>query len=519
MAINNPPLAGDLVDVSTISGLSLTVDTTPVDLSTDSYFSLGSLNVSYLGKTLSFSEIATPDIGSPSFAFDADVQLQIDFGSGMTTYFTGKIRKRRPTGRNNNDAIEYVAYGIQQLANEVTARSFGNLPMFHWGTGVTGTSTIASHGVYGESVQNALTDIFTYCSSDLGAAGIPTALGSPGPAQCVAAIHSELTITNAGFVDACNQILQNEPNRKLFFDDVQQKWVMPDVLSVPVETVAVNSVNINELSYEMDLTGRYTAITLVTFTSGTFPATAKGKAQCAPFWDAGAADDWKEQEGAGVDDPQNFGAGKWWVWRRWRIPDIVDERHPQAPVAVYAEFDFGGQSKFVPIDAQIDWEQRLIVTEAPVVVKGNPFHAGVGKATGPNSVWITWWKLSGAPTGGWPSLRYPAAGYEGTAYDLFGVERMKYEHIDNMGFTEENARAKLALLKDVVVSGTISLEGDPIAELINLQKRVCVTHDVKSTGIESISAVFLEYSYTFGGRGKSDIRLTTDMSGLVRVHG
>ena len=130
----------------------------------------------------------------------------------------------------------------------------------------------------------------------------------------------------------------------------------------------------------------------------------------------------------------------------------------------------------------------------PVVTIGNPFVPGDAQAS-PN-VYIRFYRIDTVPTAGYPYIRYPASGWEGTAYTLYGVEREKVEFVDINEMNESNAAAKLALLKNVIISGDVAIEGDPIPELINLQKRINIQHDVNVTGIETLGAIFNSYQPT-----------------------
>jgi hypothetical protein len=157
MAITNPPRAGDLVDITDQADCLLTVSTTPVDLST-SHYNLDRFDVSYDRKVLTFTEVCTAGLGSPSFTLDNEVELQFDFGSGLDTYFTGRIRQRRVQSRNNDESYIYVAHGTQMLANEIVVKDGNGLPLLFFGSGTTIITTLDSITVYSRLISDAITD-------------------------------------------------------------------------------------------------------------------------------------------------------------------------------------------------------------------------------------------------------------------------------------------------------------------------------------------------------------------------
>lgn len=551
----NPPRAGDLLNMLDASKFVLSVGSYgDVDFST-SQFKMGQLSVGYDGKELTFLEHTS--ISSPSLTNGASVTLQMNLGSGLKTYFTGKLQRFTHSGSNNREAIEYTAVGTQKLANDVIAAGGAGVPQLFWGMGqtfintvegtvfttittYTGVETITTvntstgyHLVYGTFVKDVIDDLFSLCLTSLASYGIPATIGTPGTDVFSCVLSSDISLENMGFYDALQEIVNHEPHRKAFFDDVQQAWVFPSLISAEESTLSVNSVNITNCDFDTDISNRFTAIELKAMLTRARTLPYKGIGLCEPDWESSYETDWSLADGAGVEDVSEYGKGWFWVYRRWRIPGLTEERNPYMQPCFYAQYDFGGKTRFIPIQASIDFKNHVAVTNCPVYVKGNPYHKG--HAISPTAVWVTWWRIDAAPTNGWVTINYPALGttittitsdgpltesyytYEGSAYDIYGIRRVKTELVDPMAFFEENAKAKLALMKDVVVSGTLELEGDPIEDVINLQRRVRVSHSSKTTGIQSYAAMLTGYSYTFGTRGRNSLSLSTDVSGLMRI--
>ena len=506
-------LAGDVIDVKNMSDCLFHVNSNTIDLS-QPYYQLDSLNVSYDGKTLEFSEIATPDITNPSFAPENTVQLQFDFGSGMTTYFYGKIRRRTRVGKNNAESISYVAVGQQTLANEVVLKGPTGVPFLIY-EAYTIPHTINGIVFYGTPINSIVTSIFTLCISELNTLGISSTIGNPSADVLGGLVQESVTFENKTFVDAVGEMLQKQPDRKIFYDDTTGTWVFPSLLTSDIVTITINSVNIGEFTYTEDLTGRYTALKVMAAYEGSIPVDSKQTVILTEDWDAGLEDSWCLQA-AGVNDPAGFNTELLKVFRQYKIPDAEKEINTRAPVCIYAVIDFWSNAKYIPVDAQIDFATKTVVTNVPLVLRGNVFHPDKNKIK-PDAVVLTYSSTDSMPTLGFPSIRVPAAGYEGTAFDLYGFEKEKVELIDSTLLYSANAYARLSLLKDVIIAGDLEIEGDPIQELLNLQYRVCVNHVSKTTGLETIAAVVNSYTYEFGRRGRNKINLSTDRSGLVWV--
>lgn len=514
--VNNPPMSGDLVDIADPLDFKLTVNSVVLDLSDESYFRADELSIGYEdGKQLVFSQISSPFPGVPSYDLNQSVALDINFGSGFKRVFSGKIRRRRHIGENNNEGVQYTAIGIQNLANEMVLK-YDWLPSVvifpSETTYITTVSTLIP--VFATQIRSAITYIFSLASTELSSMGIPTTIGTPGLDGFGGFVFELMPFDNTNFVDALQQLVKLEPDKKVFWDDYQQAWTFPNVLNAPVAQIAVNSANVANLTYDADLSNRYTAYEVIAAFGTSYDLLVKNDVLLTENWDPALELDWTVQKGAGLADPKNFEFYTW-VYRRWSIPNSVLQPSPKAPTHVYALIPFWDSNRYVPVDCYVDWASKSVVANVPIVTKGNPYVEG--KAIGPSEVYLTYYAQKDFTSFYVPRIRVPETGYEGTAYTQYGLQRVKSEVVELSALTVQNATSKLALTKDVIITGTIPLDGDPVEELINMNRRVLVNHPSNVTGIQSIFAIYLNYRYQFGSRGRNEIGLTTDLSGLIKV--
>lgn len=535
-AITNPPHAGDLCDISTPTQCQLLVDGSPLDLSSTSKWNLHQLQVSYDGKRVTFSEVADPSIANPTYDPEDDVELKLNLDGSLKTYFKGRIKERDHTGQTRQEAILYTAWCYQSLSNEVTALAWNEIPWYQRFAGVvnfTVVTTTSSDGTpsnvqyYGSFISVCLTDIFTFNQDALIGIGISATVGSPGlDTFPEVKANRDFTIQNLGFYDAVKQICDYYPQKKAYFDHLQDAWTFPDVLNAPEITVDIASANLLEHVYKMDNSNRFTAVKLVSAVDGRMIIPSRGIALCEKGWNEAYEDDWSLfKVGLEAADGVPDDGGYSYVYRRWVIPvDTEAEVNPNAPYRAVAALTYGGQTRYQTLAAYIDLHTGTIITRDPVIKAGNAWDnaaSGYGaKPVGPDAVYFKWIKVDALVGGGWISQRVPAGGYEGTAFDLFGLQREKVVMVDQTEITTANALARLNLLKDVKISASVPIEGDPIPELINLNKRIYwrSSSPAPQTNIQSIPTLLLGYTYDFGKRGKSTVDVTTDVSGLIKIN-
>lgn len=527
-------------DYSNQSQFQLIVDGVTVDFST-SYFNMGDYSVTYDGKQLTFSEIATPYPARCTFRDLAPVTATIlytPYGSTIGSqyvFFTGSIYGRKHVGINNQEAIEYTVKGTQRIAYDMQLLEtdiLGNtLPYVRYPVERISSVTSYDQGVptFTLQVSNApnsqiIRDFFTVMAPQLSAAGIPSTFGDPGPDTLQSYCPQDLIFRNMTFGEAIKKILELEPARKVFYDDLLGKWIFPSVTAGPIAQIPVNTANILENVYQEDLDGRYTAYRLISQFS--YPTKAKRTDLCAPNWDATLELDWTVEKAIGVTDPGTFNENYQWVYRRWSLPNSRGNRRPETPDRAYAEIDFGDNFQYVPVDAYIDYESGNLVTNVPVVIGGNPHgldavddgHGNIiyrSSAIGPSAMYLTTWADTTIPE--YLVARWPPTGYQGTAYSVAGLQREKFELCDLGNCTLFNAAAKLETVQDILISGEIPIDGDMILPLSNLFYRIRLTHPTKDTGLSTLSAYFTSYKYSFGKRGKQSLGLTTDRVSFVKV--
>lgn len=149
------------------------------------------------------------------------------------------------------------------------------------------------------------------------------------------------------------------------------------------------------------------------------------------------------------------------VYRAWRVTDpFFDPNRPwQLRVRVPADPRVAfSLEKWVSVQADyvIAEDGALIVAKHPITVRGNVRIPG--KARGPSSVMVSF-QVDTEDTE-YERVRVPASGYEGSAYTLYGVERLRRVEKRNPDVvTAGNAQVILDALKNVKHSGAISVYG------------------------------------------------------------
>ena len=534
---------------------TLTVGGVSVDF-TEEFFQIDNLSVGYDGKELSFSEIATPGFGFPTFDPEDSVLLDADLGNGPFRWFTGAIRARETVGQNNNEGFSYVAFGFQRLADEVTLINTTGRPDIEFTVGTTVTS-IRSDGtdvttLFSKSIRTAMQEMFEINAPALAAAGIPSTIGLPGLSQFVGDIPETTRFQNVGFASAVTQLAQLETGVKVFFNDQQQAWSFPNLLLAPTAIVQVNSVNLTELVFDTSTEDRFTAVHLFADADDLIDEAIISKSQVqigpnfgtiertevslTPKWLTELEVDWtidKAHQGAlATLEDENF-----WVFRRWSLPDSITPPLAGTPVRLWQKFNFFGNEIWKRTNGVSNFRRREFVSRFPLIHRGNPHVPGdvigplevkmayfPGGVLGASFTWVSSVNTSGTPTfstslidvSDFPTeVRVPPSGFTGSAFDVFGVQRELIRIVNRTEVTSANANAILRLHKDIVISGDLPIEGDPVETTLNLNRKVLVNHSTLTTGIESTPALLTGYNYRFGKRGENTLNLTTDVAGLI----
>ena len=552
----NPELMGDSVDITDSNVFKLTVGGNEVDLTETSFFSMSDYTFDYNEKTLSFSEIATPEIGNPTFSLEDWVTLDIDFGDGFRQYFSGQITTRTHRGENQDEAIEYQAAGVQRLANNVTVQNTTGDPFIEF---TVGTTIISVHDngtnvttKLTKSVEEAVADMFTVMSSALQANSISSQINSKLLGNFEAQLPETVSFKNTGFFAALNDLVSYERGRKIIWDDVNQEWTFPNVFDAPILTTEINSTQIKNAIFDMTTEGRYTAVRLIADFNEDIDTAAlnqdgqvedkngntftieRAEATLVNGWYGALETDWSYDR-VHQDSATNFENLYYWVYRRYLLEDRLDPPHwPGTDITIKAKMKQpGGLARWEKVQGKINLGRGEVITKYPLYGRGNPYIPGDG--VGPEEIKLVYYPISwtapvlddeGNETGATTTvdqsnfldeIRHPDEGFEGTAYKDFGVQRELLELVSPPEVSRDTARRRLEALKDVIVEGSIPFGGDPIEQFMNLQGSMLLSHPSKTTGIESTPAIITGYTYNFGNPGESTVELSTDKSDYLRV--
>lgn len=492
--------SGDTFDYRNPAECVLTVNGTPVDFTTP-HFDLKTLNISYDGKELTFTEIAIPTYGTATFANEQSVTLQMDLGTGLKTYFRGVIKKRTHKAANNADEIEYLALGLQNLASELDSLGPWGIPQ----SGYDGQFTAAE----------VITSVFANNATQLTANGISTTIGVPNQNTIQGRLNASQSFQNSRFGETVKQLVEVDPSKRLFFDDVQNAWIFADLVGSDIKKIFIDLANIDAHNYVIDTTNRFTALSIYSPLQAEAGVVSRQVQLLKPGWDAALEADWTARRGMGLDGAAAFGDGYKWVFRRWLLEQDINASSSR-PLAVLVLTNYWKKLKWVPVQCAIDLQNKIIMTNVPIIRLGNPHKKGDAK--GPLAAALVYETTDSFPVEGMGQIRVPESGYEGSAYSLFGIEREKKLMVQPNQFTRDYAAAQLEVLKEVILTGDIPIFGDPVEELINLQSRILVTDSSRNTGLIGVLEAFLlKYSYTFGKPGKSTISLSNDRALVARL--
>lgn len=564
----NPPRGGQLVDWTDPNVFTLTVNNTVVDLSGSAIFNMSNLQVSYDSKQLIFTEIGC--IGFPTFAPEQEVLLDVAFPiSGTTTpstpptrVFSGNIRVRRSRGVNNQEGFVYTAVGKQDQLGEITLISTSGRPevIFTAGTTITGVDSVLGTEItttFVKFARDVITEIFTLARNDIGSAGLSTELNTNDLFDLRNVLVPEtLNYKNQSVLAAVRDVLSLKSGKKIFWDDPTQRWTFPNILDTPLAPLQINSINILTSIFNMSTQDRYTAVHLyseledvlddaittksqtVTTPKGTFTI-QRSTVTLTPKWRSGLENQWTffRASSAGQNATQFENQFFWPIFRVWSIPNSVLEPTPGTPVRAMQKVIIGSQEVWQRLRGRARFGKiREFVANEPAIVKGsNPFIPG--DAVGPVEVQLTYYPrqaffgtvVTSVTTEGTPTfgdtlvdasdflfdVRVPSSGFQGTAFDLFGVQRELREIVSPTEVTSANALARLNLMKDVIIDGEFPIEGDMIESLFNLNIKLNLQHDTNTTGIESIESYVTQFNYRFGKRGVNRVQVTSDIAAII----
>jgi hypothetical protein len=550
---------GARIDIRDPLQFNLSVNGTQLDFSSAPKWEPEEFMVSYdAGKELSFSEIGDPGYGDASVPLNADVTLTI---TGKT-YFRGKVRRREHQGKINAERISYTAYGIQQLANEVTLINTDLTPNCRITNPTTITSTrqiITFTGSFNiprvvkvpRTVKQGIQGLFTHMAPRLSAQGIPTAIDF-GAAAADAVLPGDMFVSG-GFTAALNEIASHDPGCKVYFDDVINKWRMVNLFETPTAVCNISSLGVQEHSLTIDLTDRWTAVQLVRRRQvapnqdPTMDLEPIVSVDLYPLWDQGLEQSWSAQRAQRERDEEDTLNFYYAVYREWLIGSVA-EPAKGAPIQIWHRVPPFGINDWAHVDGQIifatdfpsaeelgrpkvfidDFLPRegfgVLRAGTPIVLAGDPNVPGdaIGPRINQDIALVYYAEI---PSDGQilearlqnTRVRFPSSGFTGTAKDLYGVERTKVIFVeDQLKVTVKNAKNILRIYKDVIASGDIPIKGDPLPELLNLQRKIVLAGPLP-TPLGAIQGLMTQYRYKWGNPGESTITLNNDVSGLVRI--
>lgn len=235
---------------------------------------------------------------------------------------------------------------------------------------------------------------------------------------------------------------------------------------------------VSDLDLAESIDGCYTAVKLIGPGTDGSSAVYDREAVLDQGWDNDNTADWSvEQAGtdaaadaALADNPE---AQTLSVFRLFKLPSSADDFDPELPwklmVKVPANPRFGlNAAKWYPIDAEtfergvvtatgLVVTTRYILAKHPITVRGDVRRKGT--IQGPEQAKLIYQDSKGGallPI----SVRYPASGFEGTAFDRYGIEaERRVEVSSNLRATLARAQHIHAALKNVRTSGRARVYG------------------------------------------------------------
>lgn len=570
-----PSDPGSLVDPLDQTKFQLIINGTIIDLS--DRVQMGDLHNSYNnGKELTFNEIPNTVYGQPSYTAMSSVLLKMNLNNtGLKCYFRGAIRQVNYRGQRGGEEIGYTAFGMGQLANEVqlVTENYGIQRVGIELYVPTTVSTLFGNLPYTYkpplTVPDAITQLFSIMQSRLGSFGIPIAYA---PTDAGSVYLPEPMNLSGGFFSALQQICNYMPGLKPYFDDENQIWRFHSVFDAKTTRIRIQSLQIDDHALQISLENRYTAIQLFENFKArgntSLPMKLSRIDTVMPDWDPSLEDEWSAGEAGTELNSDGTRNPLWSVYRCFLVPTQVFCVPPGWPAQLWhTQYDAEmnpisplADRSCVSVEAKLmAWPGAIdpasaalsnknpsylptflstipfnvgygrIIANAPVMYDGNPDDPGdaVGvmsqdaiAAVGTDPVYVT--LMTPTNSVGYQRIyRYPAGDdtWQGTAYTIYGIKRVRYEEVSQGDATLETAKAMLRLYKDVIVSGEIGVFGDPIPELINLNRRIQFVHNINPTPVASYEMTMLGFRYTFGKPGINGLTISTDMQQIARVGG
>jgi hypothetical protein len=511
----------------------------------DPIFELHDLDVSYdNGKTFTFKQLGPVSYGQPIYSLEEGVNVTLNLGFGVETFFRGRIKKINHVGENNGEAIEYEAWGVPNLADEVDVLGpFGDgyyVGQFVLPTTIQIPSGDFVAGQIGEPVLliNAVQGFFTAMTNDLTAHGIPANVDLNNLDKTV--VMSLEKRLSGGFYNALKDLVSVDPGVKVWFDDTDQTWKFVRTMEAPVLTIDVQNSYLQAHNWQEDSSDRYTAVIL--YTSGenlhaSIPVTTAG---IVPGWDRTLEPLWsvaqnsKEFISTQTTDKnelsplekvhrefiltQPIGAVRTGtraiinVHRNGRWHTVGAEFvAPQVGEPVTQKVRIG----ILPVGSITSSAQPYarVRADVPVIAGGNPHIPGDAFGYFTNDISVTSYLPISIPDTF--VARYPESGYAGDAFVRYGIRREKLINVQFPELTLENAKVLHRLYSDIRMSCSLPIYGDPIRDLLRFMSgRISLVDIHGITGLESSNALITGYKYNFT-EDTGTIEISSDLTNFV----
>jgi hypothetical protein len=473
------------------------------------------------GKTVRFSEIPSVTYGQGTYAHNQIVRVYRNWGSGDEKFFQGRIREIQRHGENHAERITYVAYGQMNLASEIYVSKTYISSVTTITSGYTSQAYLSSHAL---NIKQAVDQLFTDYSSELTAAGIPTARDTSTLRNIWITDNLDL---RGGFLQSLRQIVGRDKGATVYFNDLDARWVFPRPSESRLTTVDVSSINLMTHDVSESLAGRYTAIELREPINQTETLDMAVLA-VVPDWNFAAQEDWTESKGA-IPGTEHADVYRRYVYNgTGPIPaESSGYLHITREVIVgYDNIDSPGspfgetvavpvtESHSLTVTCKVEHQYTRVILTAnnPLVFQGNSGAPGDVVGGGVTA-------YGGYPTkrveNSQTTFRYPGSGYTGTAYSDYGIQNVLIEAVDYGEATLMNAKERLRFFKDVVISGSLPVDGDVLRQFVELDMRLKMSHSVNTPALNDAEAHCTGYRYVFGKRSQGIIDFTTDIGAII----
>jgi hypothetical protein len=509
---------------------------------------LQSLSATYeAGKELTFAEYDLDDPASNSYTVGQDVLVEFDFDGDGTyvTLFTGVIRSIRRGARNAASHVVYTVHGphlqlaeVPILFTNVLGETFDMYEVEQYTQeweeyySITAWTTVTYYRRVKKTVRAAIAEVFAALGDRMVAHGLSSDYDVSGVDP--EAVLEENVVGNSNILALLRRVAEHDPGCVPWWDDIEEKWKFLHPQDSDLLVADISTSCIEELNFEETVEEKYTAVRLMgKLTLST--RSVESSNELTPVWDNLLESTWDAVTGSREYDEGHASLPElneyWAVRRQWIVEETLFPS--DSDFKMYFKMLVGGYEVWVSVDADVSFpsevsetndvlnpfrygraaseqsEYAMVTASQPLAVKGNVFHPGDSVNPSVSEVKLVW-RRSGVVSFS-DEVRYPATGYEGNAYTLYGIEKERVIRTNLENVLLEKARAIHHSMCDVGCSGSIAVIGNPVIEIHNLQRRLRLTHPSKNSGMEAHAPVVTGYTYSFGRPvGSSNVILSTD---------